>query len=125
MLLSTHLWSQNTTVVKNSKEYYLQKSRNQKKAGWILLSGGAVLATVGGIGFSENFGIFTNNATGDGYGFMFLTGVISGLSSIPFFISSGNNARRAATLTFNADLFPKQNALVQNYQPVIGIKIEF
>jgi hypothetical protein len=22
-------------------------------------------------------------------------------------------------------LFPKQNALVQNYQPVIGIKIEF
>ena len=125
LLLTTNLWSQNTTVVQNSKEYYLQKSRNQKKAGWILLGGGAVLATVGGIGFSENFGIFTDNATGDGYGFMFLTGVISGLSSIPFFISSGNNARRAASLTFNADLFPKQNALVQNYQPVIGIKIEF
>jgi hypothetical protein len=125
LLLTTNLWSQNTTVVQNSKEYYLQKSRNQKKAGWILLGGGAVLATVGGIGFSENFGIFTDNATGDGYGFMFLTGVISGLSSIPFFISSGNNAQRAATITFNADLLPKQNALVQNYQPVIGIKIEF
>jgi hypothetical protein len=125
MLLTTNLWSQNTALVPNSKEYYLQKSSNQKKTGWILLGGGAVLATIGGIGFSENFGIFTDNATGDGYGFMFLTGVISGLSSIPFFISSGNNARRAASLTFNADLFPKQNALVQNYQPVIGIKIEF
>jgi hypothetical protein len=127
MLLTTNLWSQNTIVVSNSKEYYLQKSNNQKKTGWILLGGGAVLATVGGIGFSENFGIFTDNATGDGYGFMFLTGVISGLSSIPFFISSGNNARRAATITFylNPSLNANSNSLVQNYQPYLGFKITF
>lgn len=127
MLLTINLWSQNTTVVSNSKDYYLQKSSNQKKTGWILLGGGAVLATIGGIGFSENFGIFTDNATGDGYGFMFLTGVISGLSSIPFFISSGNNARRAATITFyiNPSLNAKSNSLVQNYQPILGFKITF
>jgi hypothetical protein len=127
MLLTTNLWSQNSVVVPYSKEYYLQKSNNQKKTGWILLGGGAVLATVGGIGFSENFGIFTDNTTGDGYGFMFLTGVISGLSSIPFFISSGNNARRAATITFylNPSLNAKSNSLVQNYQPYLGFKITF
>ena len=127
MLLTVNLWSQNSVVVPNSKDYYLHKSSNQKKTGWILLGGGAVLATIGGIGFSENFGIFTDNATGDGYGFMFLTGVISGLSSIPFFISSGNNARRAATITFylNPSLNTNSNSLVQNYQPYLGFKITF
>ena len=127
MLLSTNLLSQNTTVVTNSKEYYLKKSSNQKKTGWILLGGGAVLATIGGIGFSENFGIFTDNASADGYGFMFLTGVLSGLSSIPLFISSGNNARRAATITFylNPNLYSNPNSLVQNHQPILGFKIKF
>jgi hypothetical protein len=125
VLLTVNLWSQNTTVVSSSKDYYLQKSNNQKKAGWILLGGGTVFATIGGIGFSENFGIFTDSATADGYGIMFLTGVISGLSSIPFFISSSNNARRAATITFNTDLLLIQNPLVQNYQPVFTVKISF
>jgi len=127
MILSTNLWSQNTNVVSTSKEYYLQKSSNQKKTGWILLGGGAVLATIGGIGFGENFGIFTDSATADGYGFMFLTGIISGLSSIPFFISSGNNARRAATITFyvNPNWYTKPDLLVQDYQPILGFKITF
>ena len=125
LLLTTNLWCQNTTVIPNSKEFYLEKSKKQNKTGWFLLGGGVLLTTVGGIGFSENFGIFTSNSTADGYGFMMLAGIVSGLSSIPVFIGSANNARRAASLTFNANLFPKQNALVQNYQPVIGIKIEF
>ncbi len=82
------------------------------------------MTTVGIIGFS-NSDLFDSNSETDVYGFMILGGAIAGLSSIPVFIGSANNARFAARLTFNADLFPKQNALVQNYQPVIGIKIEF
>lgn len=127
LLLSSNLWSQNTAVVPNSKDYYLQKSNNQKRVGWILLGGGALLATVGGIGFSENFGIFTSNSTADGYGFLFLTGIVSGLASIPVFISSGNNARRAATITFyvNPNLDTKPVSIVQNHEPIVGFKIIF
>ncbi|MEY3499667.1 MAG: hypothetical protein RL308_1336 [Bacteroidota bacterium] len=122
---TSNLWSQNAAVVPYSKAYYLQKSNKQKRVGWILLGGGALFATVGGIGFSENFGIFTSNSTADGYGFLFLTGIVSGLASIPVFISSGNNARRAATITFNTDLLPIQNGLVQNLQPFFTVKIGF
>ena len=127
LLFSSNLWSQNTAVVPNSKDYYLQKSNNQKRAGWVLLGGGALLTTVGGIGFIENFGIFTSNSTADGYGFLFLTGIVSGLASIPVFISSGNNARRAATITFyvNTNLGTKLVAMVQNYEPLFGFKITF
>ena len=124
LLLTTHLWAQNTTVIPNSKEFYLEKSKKQNKTGWFLFGTGIVLSTVGIIGFSNSDFLDSNSET-DAYGFMILGGAISGLSSIPVFIGSANNARRAASLTFNADLFPKRNALVQNYQPVIGIKIEF
>ncbi len=124
LLLTTHLWGQNTTVIPNSKEFYLEKSKKQNKTGWFLFGTGIVLTTVGIIGFSNSDFLDSNSET-DAYGFMILGGAISGLSSIPVFIGSANNARRAASLTFNADLFPKRNALVQNYQPVIGIKIEF
>jgi hypothetical protein len=124
MLLTTHLWAQNTTVVPNSKEFYLEKSKKQNKTGWFLFGTGIALSTVGIIGFSNSDFLDSNSET-DAYGFMILGGAIAGLSSIPVFIGSANNARRAASLTFNADLFPKQNAMVKNYQPIIGIKIEF
>jgi hypothetical protein len=124
LLLTTNLLAQNTTVIPNSKEFYLEKSKKQNKTGWFLFGTGIVLSTVGIIGFSNSDFLDSNSET-DAYGFMILGGAIAGLSSIPVFIGSANNARRAASLTFNADLFPKQNALVQNYQPVIGIKIEF
>ncbi|CAN1515915.1 hypothetical protein MCEGE10_00940 [Flavobacteriaceae bacterium] len=123
LLLTTNLRGQNTTVIPNSKEYYLEKSKKQNKTGWFLFGTGIVLSTVGIIGFSNSDFLDSNSET-DAYGFMILGGAIAGLSSIPVFIGSANNARRAASLTFNADLFLKQNTLVQNYQPVIGIKIE-
>ncbi len=124
MLITTRLWAQNTTVVPNSKEFYLEKSKKQNKTGWFLFGTGIALSTAGIIGFS-NSDLFDSNSETDVYGFMILGGAIAGLSSIPVFIVSANNARFAASLTFNSDLFPKQNSLVQNHLPVIGIKIEF
>jgi Na+/melibiose symporter-like transporter len=126
MLLSTNLWSQNTSIVPYSKEYYLDKSKRQNKTGWFLFGTGIVLSTIGIIGFSNSDFLESNSDT-DLYGFLILGGAISGLSSIPVFIGSANNARFAARLTFNSqsNQFQRQNLIVQNCHPVLGIKIEF
>lgn len=87
-----------------SKEDYLAKSKRQKTTGFILLGGGIALAAAGGILFSENFILFgasdaEDNAVGIG-GAMFIVGGLAALSSIPVFISSGSNAKKAAQLSF-------------------------
>jgi len=38
---------QDTTQLKHTKEYYLEKSKRQRKTGWILLGTGAVAVTAG------------------------------------------------------------------------------
>ena len=126
MLLTSNLWSQSTTFIPNSKEFYLEKSKKQNKTGWFLIGTGIVLSTVGIIGFSNSDFLDPNSET-DAYGFMILGGSIAGLSSIPVFIGSANNARRAATVTFyvNPNLGSKSVAMVQNYEPLVGFKITF
>lgn len=53
-LVAGKLLGQTTTVPEFTKEYYLQKSKNQNTAGWIMLSTGVVLTTVGVIGFGNS-----------------------------------------------------------------------
>ena len=118
----------NQTIPNNefSKEYYLKKSKNQKTTGWILLSGGTLMTVVGVIGFSDSW-YSSSNSTTDAYGIIMLGGVVSGLGSIPFFIMSGNNARKAATISLiNQPVFsPMQGSLVLNSQPALSVKITF
>lgn len=110
-----------------NKAMYLQKSRNQRTAGWILLGGGALMAVSGGVLFSNNFELFSSKnddkaATG---GVLFLTGLGCSLGSIPFFISAAHNANKAATVSFNRQpiVLPQQNNLVVKMQPGISVKI--
>lgn len=71
---------------------YLQKSRNQKTAAWVLLGGGTALIGTGFlIGDSKN-STFDDAATGAILGGI---GVLSALGSIPLFIASGKNKRKA------------------------------
>lgn len=120
------LFSQNTPNPEYTKEYYLQKSKDQNKTAWILLSTGTVIGVVGLIGFGNSWDDSSNSST-DIYGFLFLGGVISTLGSIPLFISSGRNARKAATISFNNQpiLCPTQNFCVQNPQPSLLLTINF
>jgi len=98
-------FSQNT---KNpvTKEDFLAKSQKQKKQAKSLLWVGGGTAAVGGILMYSNWSLFGSTpseqaayATGTG---LLIAGGISMAASIPLFISSSNNAKRAAGLSFNS-----------------------
>ena len=110
-----------------SRDYYLQKSKNQKTAGWVLLGVGTAMAVGGGIGFSNNFELFDSTTKGDVYGGIMLAGIVADLVSIPVFISSGRNARRAARVSVSSQLidFPKGNNRYAKAHPAISVKIPF
>ena len=104
------------------KEAYLQKSKEQRNTGWTFLAIGTTMATVGAIGLGS--GDFWSSDTGS-YGFLFFMGLGVDLASIPFFISAGHNARKAASISINNQkiLIPQQNTISAKYQPALTLKI--
>ncbi len=109
LLISINLFSQKTIDSLDIKDYYLQKSKNQFTAGWILLGAGATMTIVGGIGFSENFEIFGDNEAGmgkkaDTYGFIMLAGLIMDIVSIPVLISAIVNKKKASRIVIDSQI---------------------
>ena len=118
-----------------TKEDYLQKSKKQKKIGWILIGSGVTLFAVSAI-------IPKGELTGeisypclcqdvhqndDIKAALGLAGVVSALVSIPFFIASGKNNRRANAIsaslkTDNASIVSGYSLTRINY-PALSIKI--
>ena len=115
-----------------TKDYYLAKSKNQKTIGWILAAGGAGLIIAGiAVGESDD-GNNDPNELDFGPNFdvgLWLVGggIVSGLASIPFFISAGKNAQKAASISFGRQkiLLPKGNLMVLEMQPAISVGINF
>ncbi|PWA07395.1 hypothetical protein [Flavobacterium psychrotolerans] len=124
LLFTLRIFGQAIPNTEFSKDYYLQKSKNKKTTGWILLASGAVMTVVGVVGFSNSD--FLDDSS-DRYGYLMLGGPVISLGSIPFFISYGNNARKAATLAVtNQPIYiPRQGSLVLNSQPSLSFKINF
>jgi hypothetical protein len=106
-------------------EYYLQKSKNQKTAAWIMLGGGIALSVVGIVGVSANYNLFEETSTEDTYAAITLIGTGLALGSIPLFIASGRNHRKAATLSFKNQriCIPQQNSFVFKSQPAVSLVI--
>src|SRR6185436_14235236 len=78
------------------KTDYLLKSKNQKTAAWVLLGGGVALIGAGFlIGDSKN-ATFDDAGTGVVLGGI---GFLSTIGSIPLFIASGKNKRKAMKAT--------------------------
>lgn len=123
----TNGFSQTKPTSKFTKEYYLQKSKDQNTAAWILLGSGTAITLAGIVYANESSKDNSFGLADDGAYFMILGGTATDLVSIPFFISSGSNARKAANFTINAQplLFPKQNNIARNYNPSLSIKINF
>ena len=84
---------------------YLQKSRHQKTAAWILLGGGVAMVSsslIVGLNEVANSSFFFDaNVTGSAI--LFVGGIVAAAASIPFFISSAKNKRRAMSLSFKAE----------------------
>lgn len=107
----------------DSKDYYLQKSKNQKTTAWVLLGGGTLMAVAGGIVFDKS----SSNTSIDAGGFIFLAGIIADIVSIPFFVSAAKNKRKAAAIVFthqNNYMLVQTKAVLKN-QPAISIQIGF
>lgn len=82
-----------------SREDLLNQSKKQKTTAFILLGAGATATAVGAAMISNNFCIFgcsssEDRALGVGSG-LFVAGGLAMLASIPVFISSSQNSKRA------------------------------
>ena len=105
-----------------SKDYYLEKSKRQETAGWVLLGAGTAMG-IGGIIIMDQGDIFS--ADFEAGAILVLAGAASGLASIPFFISSGSNSRKAARLSFGPQNYLYPNRQFSGIQPALGLKIDF
>ena len=86
-----------------SKDYYLEKSKTKKTAGWFMLVGGAIITTIGIASFGSNTVDVPDDADLEINllpAFLTVVGIGTTIGSIPFFIKSKKYARRAA-LSFN------------------------
>ncbi len=125
ILLTSHASSAQTKVD------YLTKSKHQKTAAWIMLGGGFGLGIAGDIiGLNGTVDLLSGqfdkagNNVGAG-GILIIAGGAAMLGSIPLFIASGKNKRKAMSLSFTNQ---PTSALVKNimgnrYVPSISVKL--
>lgn len=110
-----------------SKEHYLQKSKNQRTAGWVLLGAGAGIGIIGAIVSAEAltedwfFGDSKKSDTGLIIG---AVGAASSLASIPFFISARKNSRKAAQLSLDSPRYIIPGQKLSGLQFAVSLKIE-
>jgi hypothetical protein len=109
-----------------AKQEYLKKSKSQKTAAWILLGAGTAMTVGASIWVANNlFG------PDQGEGVLFLAGLGAMAGSIPLFIASGRNKRKANEIgvVFNMKLekcIVVQNEMADsNYYPALSLKIGF
>ena len=137
LIVSGRSFSQQTAAVTPPvKTDYLKKSKNQSTAAWILLGGGFAFTTTGiilGINSvaTEIVGAFTGEQsnTFEVGAVFFYTGLASMVGSIPLFMASSRNKRKASAVSASFKIetgpFVKQAALIKSCYPAIALKINF
>lgn len=111
-----------------TRDYYLEKSKKQKTAAWVMLAGGAAMATVGLVAFSQDFTYSWDNpssSSGEGGAVLGSAGFLVMLGSIPLFIASGRNARKAAAVSLNTEHVPflVRNAFALKKQLALTLRV--
>ncbi|MES1214639.1 MAG: hypothetical protein ABUT20_03900 [Bacteroidota bacterium] len=127
-----------------TKQDYLQKSKQQKTAAWVLLGGGFALSSIGAIvaapKAAEDIGyvalLLPNIIVGNpqpepqndytAETILIIGGTAAMLSSIPLFIASGKNKRKAMSLSFKNETVPQlyKSSLVYNSIPSLTLKFK-
>ena len=106
-----------------SKEHYLQKSKNQRTVGWVLLGGGAAVGIAGLIVATDDI---WDEPDGLGTGItLFTVGAGSALASVPFFIIAGSNSRKAASFSLESQSYIIPGQEISGIQPALMLKIEW
>jgi hypothetical protein len=104
---------------------YLQKSKKQKTAAWVLLGGGFALAVGGAI--LDASSDWSKSETP--YLVAIFAGGASMVGSIPLFIASGRNKRKAMNASTYFEIrqnpIPTNTGLTLQSTPTLSLKINF
>ena len=116
----------NVNLHKVDANSLLQKSKKQKTTAWILLGGGAgIVATAVIITLSDGFLSLFDLKKDNNRGVLLAAGGAVMLGSIPFFIASGNNKRKANFILKNENVFFNPQINIKEQLVSLGIKINF
>ena len=126
LLMTTSSFCQQTDFSQSlSQQNYLQKSKKQKTAAWVLLGGGAAVAV--GAAILDVSSDWTKSETP--YLVALATGCASMLGSIPLFIASKRNKRKAMNAStyfkIQQNPVPTNTGLTLNSTPTLSVKINF
>ena len=117
-LLSCSVFSQEMS---RNKEYYLTKSKKQNTGAKIMLIGGAVLVGGGFLIGDRKESTFDDAMTG---GIVGIIGAGLMIGSIPVFIGSAKNKRKAASLSFkNVPVQQIKNSSLA-YKPMAAVSLK-
>jgi len=117
-----------------SKADYLKKSKNQSTAAWVLAGGGVVMVSAGAIiglnDATEAIGSIFSGETkepSDAGPILFYSGAAAMLGSIPLFIASSRNKRKAnsmsAFLKIETRPLLQKSSFIKTSYPAVGVKI--
>ena len=116
--LLTTTFSQETTSSKPiTRQDFLKASKEQKVMGWVFLGIGATAIAIAAPG----------NVDFETLGVLAVIGAVGTLASIPFFIASARNKRKAKALStsFNMEkMFLPEKSMVM-YYPSVVLKLNF
>jgi hypothetical protein len=110
---------------KFTKQYYLQKSKNQKAGAWVLLIGGAAIFAGTGLYASQNLDFSSPEKHRHIVPIGLSIACVAG--SIPLFIAAGRNKLKAAQLTayFEMEQIPilQQTGINLRSYPAFSIRL--
>jgi len=117
---SIHSQQSNPTATLTKKDY-LQKSKNQKTAAWLFMTGGLGLTILGITADNENSG----NGDNSGKIVALVTGITAISIGTIFFINSSNNKKKAEGLSFRMEKAPliQQGSFVYRSYPALSFRI--
>lgn len=106
-----------------TKQDYLQKSRHQKTAAWVLLSTGIFSTALGTVRF--NFAGSDGEVDNSASTIFLVSGLAAMGASIPFFIASSKNKKKAASAGLHFERMPvlQQQQLVYHSYPALSLGI--
>jgi hypothetical protein len=133
LIISVASFSQSTTKNKLTQTDYLQKSKKQKTAAWLLLGTGTALFTTGlAIGLNdatEAIGSLlmlepkSSPNTGE---ILFWTGLATAAGSIPLFIAASRNKRKSKEIALSLKLETRsmgyKSSIKRSGYPAITVK---
>ena len=130
--MSFYAQTNDSTYRYTLKNEYLRKSRNQRTTGFILLGAGAILTITGVVMVNNGNDDILNPGnwvdTGAGAGIATI-GILSTATSIPFFIMSASNNKKAkkmsAGVSFEKLMNNKVRVSYPEYFPAVTARLSF